>query len=394
MWTIKYAPKTLTEFVGNKTAIEEILAWLKNWKNEKQKILLIHGKPGTGKTTAIELIAKEFGLHLVATNASDLRSANEIAAEFGHSLQQQSLFHKGKLVLFDEADGLSAGDRGGASEILKISKASKYPIVLIANDAYHPKLKALRQAAKLVDFRGVHPATIEKALAGILRAEKIEFEERALKTIVSMAGGDLKAAINDIEATATGAKKLTAEAVKNLGYRDSTKTVYDSLKIIFKTMTAQHADEAARDIDIEAGEMLQWIRENLPLEYTNADDLARGYDAVSRADIFNGRIIRQQYWDYLGYVKQIAATGVALAKKEKYMKFVMYRYPTRIAMMGRLKAKRAERDFIAGKLGAHLHCSRHEALDYLPLLGIAEKKQRKEYEEFAEKAGLFREEEE
>ncbi len=404
MLTEKYKPKTLKEFAGNGTAVTEILAWVKNWrsdssairgnrdgatmKNEPKKILLIHGKPGIGKTTIIELIAKELNYHLVATNASDMRSAKALHEEFGHSLEQQSLFFRGKLVLFDEVDGLSSGDRGGAGEILKIAKTSKFPIILIANDIYERKLDSLKKAGKAVAFHSIYPATIEKRLKEICADEGVSCDEKAIKSISSSAGGDLKAAINDLEVILKGRTAVSYDDSKILTYRDAERSVQDALKIIFKTMSADVASDSMRDVEKPVDEMIQWVRENIPIEYERADDVARAYNALSRANVFMGRIVRQQYWDYMSYAGQLASVGVAVAKKEKYSKFVLYRFPGRIAMMGRSKIERAERERFAAKLGEHLHCGKKAAREYLPLLKTLEKKMPQEYEAFIAEIGI------
>lgn len=387
MLTEKYKPKSLKEFAGNGTAVTDILAWARNWKNEPKKMLLVHGKPGTGKTTLTELIAKELNYHLVATNASDMRSAKALHEGFGHSLEQQSLFFRGKLVVFDEVDGLSAGDRGGAGEIAKIAKASKFPIILLANDIYVKKLDPLKKASKIVAFHSIYPATIEKRLKEICEKEGVACDEKVVKSIASTAGGDLKAAINDLETIITGRKVAAYEDSKILSPRDAEMSVQDSLRVVFKTMSANNACETMRNSDKPVDEMIQWIRENIPLEYEKADDVARAYAAISRANLFMGRIVRQQYWDYMGYASQIAGAGVALAKKEKYSKFLLYKFPARIAMMGRSRIERAIRDKFAAKLAEHLHCGRRAAREYLPLLSVIEAARPQEYEQFLGEIG-------
>ncbi len=394
MLTEKYKPKSLKEFIGNGTAVNDILVWAKNWKNEPKKILIIHGKPGTGKTTLMELIAKELKYNLVATNASDMRSAKALHESFGHSLEQQSLFFRGKLVVFDEVDGLSAGDRGGAGEIAKIAKASKFPIILLANDIHVKKLDSLKKASKVIAFHSIYAASIEKRLKEICEKEGVACDEKVVKSIASTAGGELKAAINDLETVITGRKEAVYEDSKVISPRDAEMSIQDSLRVVFKTLSAANACEAMRNSDKPVDELIQWIRENIPIEYEKADDVARAYAALSRANLFMGRIVRQQYWDYMGYASQIAGAGVAVAKKEKYSKFVLYKFPTRIAMMGRSRIERAIRDKFAAKLAEHMHCGRRAAKEYLPLLKAIEDARPEEYEQFLTEIGAGEEEEE
>lgn len=379
MLSDRYKPLSIEEFAGNKEAVAEALGWLKNWKDEMKKALLFYGPSGSGKSTLAQLLARKTGFALIETNASDVRSAGALKETFGASTQQRSLFFKGKLIVFDEVDGLSSGDRGGASELIKIIQGTAYPIILIANDAYEPKLKGLRHYCKLVKFSKVSALTIEKILERIVSEEKINVQEGVLGAIARTAGGDIKAAVNDLELLYKGKKIINKEDLAILGYRDLEKNIFESLRIIFKTEDAQTALEAMELTEKAPQEIIQWIRENIPLEY-KLPEVAAAYDALSRADIFNGRIHKQQYWRFQSYSSQLMSIGVALAKKEKHAGFVAYQYPSRIASLGRTKIARAEENKILEALAKRLHCSKHEAKSYVPLLNLMSKKHPEEYE--------------
>lgn len=381
MWVQKHKPISLKEFRGNSKNIKDVIQWVNNWKNEKNKSVLIHGPPGMGKTTFVQLLAKELDYHLIETNASDVRNASTLKEEFGNAVNQTSLFFKNRLILFDEMDGLSSGDRGGAPEILDIIKNTSYPIILIANDAYKPKLRNLRNNSKLIKFNKIRMPSIAKRLKEICSVENIEYEDKAIDFISRTSNGDLKAAINDLQAMSKGKKSLKHDEITDLSYRDTEKKIFDSLRIIFKTEKTDNAAEALDNIEKPLDETMQWIRENLPLEYSDNKDLARAYQMLSRADVFRGRIIRQQYWRYLAYVSQLMSIGIALSKEKKYNKFVMYKYPSKIANLGRTKAIRAKENKIAENLGRKLHCSKKIAKEYFFLLKLIEKHNPEQYEE-------------
>jgi len=145
VWTVRYKPKNLKEFVNQQDAVEIFLKWIKKWKRG-DKPLLFYGPPGTGKTVLLQAYAIENNLEFIEMNASDWRSASQIQEVLGQSMLQTSLFKKSKIFLIDEVDGLAGrGDLGGVGEIIKIIKESRYPCVLTANNAYNAKLRNLRQ---------------------------------------------------------------------------------------------------------------------------------------------------------------------------------------------------------------------------------------------------------
>lgn len=48
-----------------------------------------------------------------------------------------------KVVLMDEVDGMSNGDRGGIQELIRVIKTTKTPIICICNDRDSPKVRSL-----------------------------------------------------------------------------------------------------------------------------------------------------------------------------------------------------------------------------------------------------------
>jgi replication factor C subunit 1 len=69
-------------------------------------------------------------------------------------VQQFNRVKRPKAVLImDEVDGMSAGDRGGVADLIASIKISKIPIVCICNDRYSQKLKSLVNYCLMLNFR-------------------------------------------------------------------------------------------------------------------------------------------------------------------------------------------------------------------------------------------------
>ena len=365
MWTDKYAPKTLDTFSGNPGAIKEASKWLASLPAKRGEGLILYGPTGTGKTTFVRLLCKDKGLALIESNASELRSKAGINKTFAGASSQATLFFKGKVIFFDEADAISgSSDRGGAIAIAGIIKNSRHPVILAVNDLYNPKLRAIRNMCKKINFTKVHPATITRRLKEIAASEKITVDEKIFDAISRTANGDLKAAINDFEANVLGKTKVSySELIKN-NWRDNESSIYDTIKIIFKTLSAQNAREAMYASEVPPDEVLEWLRENVPYEYQKKEDNARAYKYLSRSNVFRGRIIRAQYWRYQAYASDLMSVGVAVSKKERYTKFFKYQYPSKIRKMGQSKIARAQMNAFLSKIAPHLHTSKKEARKY------------------------------
>ncbi len=372
MWAQKYAPKSLDEFVNQKEALKIFLDWIKRWQ-PGAKPLLFHGPPGTGKTALVYAYAKEKKLEFVEMNASDFRTRAEIEKVFGQSVQQAPLFAKGKIFLIDEIDGLAGKeDVGGVGAIIEIVKKSMYPIVLIANNPYDPKLRTLRQYCQLVLFRKIHTSDIRKRLAEICKNEKIKVEQEVLEQIAKNSDGDLRSAINDLESICCGKKQITLKDLEVLAARAREADIFSVLGILFKSESVRQAKGAIANLDKDPEELFWWIENNITREFTDPEEIANAFDALSKADLFRRRVISRQNWRLMAYMIDLMTAGIALAKKSTYKKFTKYTYPEILRILGSTKTERKDEKEKLLELSKQLHCSTAKIRKhFLPFFRIA-----------------------
>jgi len=112
---------------------------------------MISGPPGIGKTTTVRLVCKSYGYQLIENNASDVRNKAAVQTQLGDLKNNQLLKFGEKelsanekfVILMDEVDGMSAGDRGGNAALIQVIKKTKIPIICICNDRSSNKIKSL-----------------------------------------------------------------------------------------------------------------------------------------------------------------------------------------------------------------------------------------------------------
>lgn len=367
MWVHKYRPETLSDYRGASKQKKKLKEWAEDWEQGDPPVLL-HGQAGTGKTSLVEALSNDLGYELVETNASDVRTKSKLKSELKEATRQQSFYGGQKLILVDEVDGMSSADRGGTSELAEIVDETRFPLVMTANDAYESKIKTLRNKAEMIELGSVHTNSIVAHLKDILENEGIEYDESAVKRVARQADGQMRSAINDLQAAASGQEKLTDDDVQAVGVRDTEQEVFESLKMIFKTDNADTARRATDNLDEDPDTFVQWVRENIPREYKKIGDRKRAFDWLSKADVFNGRIRRSMNWKLLKYVYHFSTIGVALSKDEKYSGWTRYQYPSKLKKMGRSKANRKKRDEVSGKIGEKLHISLSTSVEVMPFL--------------------------
>jgi len=375
VWTLKHKPKTLGEVVGNRQAIAELINWLKSWDKgvPKNRAALLYGPPGVGKTVTVEALAKDWNLELVEKNASDYRTQEAVQRFAGLASQYGTLFGKKRLILFDELDGLTGReDRGGVGAIIRVVKQARCPIILIANNAYDPKLSSLRYYCLLIQFKRPSAREVAKRLRQICLREGIEAEEEALKFIAQRAQGDVRSAINDLQALAQGKKRLTYEDVSWLAYRDRKDAIFNVLRLIFYSKSCDAAKTAMDMADVDPDMLFEWIYENMPYHLRDPKDLAKAMESLAIADLYRGRIRQTQDWKLTRYVIDFMTAGIAVAReKTKPAGFVPLRFPERIKMLSRTKSERQMQSQIGWKIKRRCHISATKAVrEFLPYLKV------------------------
>ncbi|MFT4250018.1 MAG: replication factor C large subunit [Candidatus Woesearchaeota archaeon] len=362
-FTERFRPKNTSEIVGQDAAVAAARKYAKEYKSSKEQALLLHGPPGVGKTSLAVAIAKENDWELVEVNASDVRNKSSIEEVLGASMQQRSLFATTKLILIDEVDGLSGTkDRGGAGALAELIKETKYPVLLTANDAYSQKLKSLRKVCTVVEMGSPDYRSVYNVLQRICEEASIVYEEAALKSLARRAGGDLRGAITDLQTL----QKITSENIAHLGGRRQAESMFTALQRIFKSKDPVLAREAVDAVDEDLDELFLWIDENTPREYTQRSDVVAAFDALSRADVHKGRIMRWQHWRYLVYFIDEMTAGVALAKEEKYSGYTKYQRSRRPLTYWQASNTKKKKQAIASKIAEKTHMSVSQAVQDLP----------------------------
>ncbi len=409
-WVEKYRPKSFADVVDQEEAKYVLASWIcarfrapkdfcTRWAKKKDKeildarAVLLAGPPGVGKTTLIHALAREIGYELIELNASDVRTAERLKEVVGRGLREGSLFgYGGKIVLFDEVDGLHIKeDAGGLEAIIEIIENSKVPIVMTANNPYDPRFRPLRDISLVVNLKRLSEEEVVEVLRRICTSEGAKCEEEALRSIAKSSLGDLRAAINDLQMYLSGGRKtLTVDDIKRVGERNPQLSMFEILDRVYRARWFDEARAISFNPSFDWEQYFIWATETIPVVYKEIETMSVAYDRLSKADMFIGRIKRTQEWELLPYALELALGGVSQIKsKPRLPPFIKYGFPQRLLILAKSREARKRRDALVEYLAQNLHVSRsYVKSEIIYVLGVLAKSDSKIVERLSKALGI------
>ncbi len=218
LWAEKYRPKSLKELVNQ----EEIVKRLMKFVEEKNMPhLLFAGPPGTGKTTtalalAHDLYGEDWRKYVLELNASDERGIAVIRTkvkEFARSKLPGDVPFK--IVLLDEADNMTADAQQALRRLMEMYVETTR-FILIAN--YPSKIiEPIQSRCAVFRFTPLKKEDVVSRLKWICSQENVVCHDDALEVIYEIAGGDMRKAINILQAAAALGEVTVAHVYKVVG---------------------------------------------------------------------------------------------------------------------------------------------------------------------------------
>ncbi|KAG5359317.1 Chromosome transmission fidelity protein 18-like protein [Yarrowia sp. E02] len=272
LWVEKLRPQKLFDLNGHSDRHKDILYWLSEWNSfifqtpskavefkakQKEKwmkksgriedavrsgqdtktagsrdrpqkrILLVHGEPGTGKTTACGVLARHLGFNTLEMNASDDRGSEAFRRGVLGPMRSHSVTSKDRpnCVILDEIDGadpifidklVKLVQRDEKEEMWherktrhnkkykeKLNTLISRPIICIANNL-HGLLYKLRPHCRIVNYGRLSSSQSLRIVQNVFRTEmKLQKltskHNRFLADICSSTDGDIRQAINILQ---------------------------------------------------------------------------------------------------------------------------------------------------------------------------------------------------
>jgi replication factor C small subunit len=254
MWTEKYRPQSLDELINQK----EIVSRFKTFVEEKNlPHLLLVGPAGVGKTTSILALARDLYGHgyknfILELNASDERGIGIIREKVKNFARTAAIASSVsfKILIMDEADHLTSDAQHALRRIMEIyTKTCRF--CLLGNYSENI-IDPIQSRCSVFRFSPLDEPDLKNYIQLIADKEELEIVDEGLDAIYQASSGDVRKAINLLQAAAASQKLIDDVTIYNLLGNVSPEKIREMLAVALDGRFLE-SRELLRELIIDEG---------------------------------------------------------------------------------------------------------------------------------------------
>ncbi|KZX17016.1 DNA polymerase III subunit tau [Methanobrevibacter cuticularis] len=257
-WVEKYRPQKLEDVVGQ----QHIVDLLENYVNEKSMPnLMFTGPAGVGKTTtALALVKSILGEYwhqnFLELNASDARGIETVRTKIKNFCRLKPVGAPFRIIFLDEVDNMTKDAQHALRREMEMYTRTA-SFILSCN--YSSRIiDPIQSRCAIFRFSPIKGSEIAKRLEYITKEENYDYDIAAIDNIVYFAEGDMRKAVNILQASASAGDKITEEKVYDVVSKAKPQDIKD---MITKALSGDFM--GSRDL----------LRETMVLQGTSGEDM-------------------------------------------------------------------------------------------------------------------------
>lgn len=318
MYTVKYRPNKLEDFVGNKQLVQPFIRWLLEWdpQDKKCKCALVSGVNGVGKSLLVELLLTKHDYNIIELACDDDRDKGWINEYIKPLLKTKKGFGGQENVLVVSDIDSSGGDYGFISALVECIKETYIPIICICDDRYSQNIKPILNYC--VDFKMAKPSydDVYRLIYKVVTTEGIKIGKSSVDKLYEQSNGDIRSILNTLQ---LGTKKTdTSKNIQNLSIFDTTGQLFSQENSIDEKLRLYWMSQDIHTLMIQEN----YISNTL----TTKDDVKRLENISYSADSLSDSDILETVFDFelSSYVALNTIKATSKCNKKGFVKFPQF----------------------------------------------------------------------
>ncbi|WP_424002060.1 replication factor C small subunit [Haloarcula salina] len=213
VWIEKYRPQTLDDVMGHENIVGRLQSYVS--RNDLSH-MLFSGPAGTGKTTCATAIARElygedWREHFLELNASDERGIDVVRDRIKNFARTSFGGHEYRIIFLDEADALTSDAQSALRRTME-QFSNNVRFILSCN--YSSQIiDPIQSRCAVFRFSPLADDAVAEEIRHIAAEEGIELTDDGLDALIYAADGDMRKAINGLQAASVSGDTVDEEAV-------------------------------------------------------------------------------------------------------------------------------------------------------------------------------------
>lgn len=200
MFTSKYRPNKLEDFIGNKAIIQPFIQWLLEWEpnNKKSKCALISGLNGIGKSLLVDLILKKHDYNIIHLALDEDRDKETINNTIKPLLKTKRTFDNQENALV-VSDIDCVNDYGFISTLVECIKETEIPIICICDNRYDQGIKPILNYCFDIKMQKPLYDDVYRLIYKVVTSENIKIGKKSVDKLFEQSNGDIRFILNSLQ---------------------------------------------------------------------------------------------------------------------------------------------------------------------------------------------------
>lgn len=331
MWCDKYRPQKINELILSPKDSQLITNWMKQMKKGEASTncLFLYGSPGTGKTTLAYTILKQYNYDVIELNSSEHRTQKNIRNQINDILGKKnivSMFEKKRKdigIIMDEIDGLTSGERGSLTELIKILFPKKNevkkdkqkfgyikqnPFICISN-TIDKKILTIKKKSINIEVKKPSIFQLTKLAERVLEGEGKKYDKITVDKIVKNCQSDIRKLLIHLEYYYSGSEIKNIDMCLQNMKKEIEFTHFEAAEKLLRKYYSIDVTRQISDANFNIVSMIifeNFIRNIIKNKKESIEEkmeiIQKIYDSFLDGDILDKEIYVNQYWILHNYI--------------------------------------------------------------------------------------------